>query len=457
MTTALLPQRRRPPSTRGLLGDRDRLPDRFTEIVTATDGVARVRAGPLRLAVIADPGLARTLLTLPNGVRKGRGVAVLRFLLGDGLLTSEGEVHRQQRRLMNPVFHPRRLAGYGHQAVQAGLERAESWSDGMRVDLAREMNTLTLDVVGRTLFGIDLSREATEIRTALDQLLPAFPRLMRPYGFMLMRIPSRTQWRLRSAGARLDGVVERLIAARRDTLEESDGGGGDAGDDVLSLLLAARDEDTGEPMPPRLVRDEVLTLMLAGHETTAVALAWTWFELCRHPEEREALVAEIASPSAWEAVAAADWERLHRTRAVIAESIRLHPPAHMVGRRVVEPIDLGGHRLEPGTLCVVAPYALQRDPRSWSEPLRWRPDRWLNRGGRYDESAPGQPRGAYLPFGAGTRICIGATFATMEATLLLAVLASRFRADLAPGFDPGYQAAVTLRLKNGLPATLRSL
>jgi cytochrome P450 len=450
MTTALLPQRRRPPSTRGLLGDRDRLPDRFTEIVTATDGVARVKAGPLRLAVIADPGLARTLLTLPNGVRKGRGIDVLRFLLGDGLLTSEGELHRQQRRLVNPVFHPGRLAGYGHQAVQAGLERAASWSDGMRVDLAREMNTLTLDVVGRTLFGTDLSREAAEIRTAMDRLLPAFPRLMRPYGFMLLRVPGRTRWRLRSAGARLDGVVERLIATRRD------GAGGEGGDDVLSLLLAARDEDTGEPMPPRLVRDEVLTLMLAGHETTAVALGWTWFELSRHPEEREALVAEITSAAAREAVAAADWERLHRTRAVIAESIRLHPPAHVVGRRVTQPIDLGGHLLEPGTLCVVAPYALQRDPRSWPEPLRWRPDRWL-REGRYDETAPGHPRGAYLPFGAGARICIGATFATMEATLLLAVLASRYRAEVAPDFEPGYQAAVTLRLRDGLPATLRSL
>jgi cytochrome P450 len=128
----------------------------------------------------------------------------------------------------------------------------------------------------------------------------------------------------------------------------------------------------------------------------------------------------------------------------------------MVGRRVTEPIDLGGHLIEPGTLCVIAPYALQRDPRSWPEPLRWRPDRWL-RDGRYDESAPGHPRGAYLPFGAGARICIGATFATMEATLLLAVLASRFRAEVAPEYEPGYQAAVTLRLKNGLPATLRAL
>jgi len=451
VTTAVLSpwRRRRAGAPRGLLGDQDRLPDRFAEMVAGSDdGVVRVKAGPLRLAVIADPGLARTLLTMPSGVRKGRGIDVLRLFLGDGLLTSEGELHRQQRRLVNPAFHPARLAAYGHQAVGTGLERAASWSDGMRVDLAREMNSLTLDVVGRTLFGADLSTEAADIAAAVDELLPTFPRLMRPYGFVLARLPGPTQWRMRRAGARLDAVVERLIAARRD-------GGGDG--EVLSLLLAARDEDTGEPMPHRLVRDEVLTLLLAGHETTAVALSWTWFELSRHPRVREALEAEITAPEARAAVAAADWERLHLTRAVVAESIRLHPPAYMMGRRVTERIDLGGHVLEPGTLCVVSPYALQRDPRSWPEPLEWRPERWLDGEGRYADAAPGNPRGSYLPFGAGARICIGAGFATMEATLLLAVLGSRFRAEVPAGFDPGYQPAVTLRLRNGLPATLHAL
>jgi cytochrome P450 len=447
----------RPVETRipGLFGDPEGLPDRIAAIVAGCqDGLTRVKAGPLRFAVIADPGLARALLTRPTGVRKGRGIDALKFLLGDGLLTSEAELHRRQRRLVNPAFQPSRIAGYGADFVRAAQARAGRWQDGLVLDLHAEMSSLTLEVVGHTLFGADLSGDADEIAAALESLLPTFPQLMRPWGFAMMRFPSPLRHRLRTAAGRLDAVVERLVSQRRAAIAA--GTAPAEGSDLLSMLLAARDEETGDPMPPRLVRDEALTLLLAGHETTAVALSWTWFELARHPVQRDRLEAEVRGTAAAEALAVAAWERLPYTRAVIAETMRLHPPAYVIGRRVTEPVELGGHLLEPGTLCLISPYALQRDARSWPEPQAWRPERWLDASGGYDEGGTGAPRGAYLPFGAGARICIGAAFASMEATLLLATLASRFRAEVATDFEPGNLPAVTLRPKHGVVATLRA-
>ncbi len=436
-----------------LLRDREQLPDRLAELVAATDGVAFVRAGPLRFAVVADPALAWRLLTLPTGVRKGRGIDAIRILLGDGLLTSEGALHHRQRRLIQPVFHPARLARYAEDVVRLGRAASQRWHDGQQVDLAQEMSALTFEVVGRTLFGADVRAESAEVSRALADLLAAFPSIMRPGGALLLRYPTPLRHRMRATAARLDAVIARLVARRRAELDA----GAAPSTDVLTLLLLARDEETGEAMSERLVRDEALTLLLAGHETTAVALAWTWFELSRHPEGRALLDAELGSAAGREALDVAAWERLPVTRAVVAESMRLHPPAFVIGRRVVDPLELGGHALAPGTLCLVSPYALQRDPRSWPDEAAWRPQRWLDAAGTFDESAPGQPRGAFLPFGAGARICIGATFAWMEATLLLGVLASGWRADVPPGFEPGHEPAVTLRPKRGVPARLTAL
>jgi cytochrome P450 len=201
----------------------------------------------------------------------------------------------------------------------------------------------------------------------------------------------------------------------------------------------------------------VLTLLLAGHETTAVTLSWAWFALGRHPQVRAALHAEVDSPAAAQALAEGHWDRLPYTRAVIAETLRLYPAAHVTSRVTTQDVDLGGHHLRKGTVCFVSPYGLHRDPRSWGDDvLAWRPERWLDAEGRYDEAAPGQPRGAYLPFGAGARICIGAAFATMESVLVLARLARDWDAELPAGFDPGMQPLVTLRPRHGVPATLHA-
>lgn len=436
------------PSARVLLrGSPDGLPDRMAALTAGRDLVP-LRAGPRDVVLIGDPGLARDLLTRPSGVGKGRGIDALKFLLGDGLLTAGGDLHRRQRRLINPLFTPDKVAGYGMVAVSVAEARASAWTDGVRVDLLDEMGSVALDIVGQALFGTDLRGDADRIARALDILLPIFPTLIRPFGFALLRVPNPVRSALRRAGAELDAVVERLVeerAARPDP----------GGNDLLGALLAVRDEE-GLPMPRQQVRDEALTLLLAGHETTAVALAWAWFELSRNPEARRWLEVELDDPSTESAIARADWHALHRTRAVVAESMRLHPPAHSIGRRLLVDQDLGGHRLRGGTLCLISIYALHRDPRSWSDPLTFAPRRWLDPTGVYDERAAGAPRGAYLPFGAGARICIGATMAQMETTVVLARLAREFHAEVAEDFEPGNQAAVTLRPRRGVPATLRT-
>ncbi|WP_088281761.1 cytochrome P450 [Kineosporia sp. A_224] len=437
-----------PPGLRGLLLDFDAMPEKMAALVATHSGVVQGRSGPIRFAVVCDPGLARDLLTRPTGTTQGRGIAVLRTILGQGLLTSSGELHKRQRRLVQPAFHPGRIAVYATDAVRAARERSAQWLDGQRLDLAEEMSSLTLDVVGRTIFGMDVTEDAATVARAQGDLLSLFPRVMRPLGLLAVRLPTPLRRRVRRDVAALDEVVEHVVAARR--------AGGDAGD-MVSMLLAVRDEETGEPMPARQVRDEVLTLLLAGHETTAVLLSWAWYELARDPEAAAWLDSELATPQALDALDRADWQALPVTRAVVAETLRLRPPAHTTTRVATTDLTLGEEPVRAGTVCFVSPFALGRDPKSWGPDAdRWRPQRWLDADGRYDEAAPGQPRGAFLPFGAGSRVCIGAAFAQMEATLLLATLARDWRAEVAPGFDPGLQPLVTLRPRRGVPATLRA-
>jgi len=465
----------------------NRLPDRLADVVARTDGIAISRRFPVRMAVIADPGLARALLTRPEGVTQGRGIAALRLTLGQGLLTSRGELHRRQRRLVQPAFHPGQLRRYAADAVTAARDRSAQWSrlaaSGAPVDLAEEMSSLTLDIVGRTLFGSDLSGAAEEISRAQGELLRLFPRLVRPGGMLAGSWPTPIRHRLRGSVGRLDAVVHRIIdsrtaagpagAVRLDDVPQRSAepygvqehgvqhGVQEHGvqhRDVLSILLAARDEETGQPMPRQQVRDEVLTLLLAGHETTAVALTWAWFELSRHRQARDWLADELGSPQAADLLDDAAWERLPRTRAVLAETLRLHPPAYLMGRFTTAEVPLGDWTLPRSTACLISPYALHRDPRSWgADVLQWRPERWVTAAGDYDETAPGQPRGAYLPFGAGSRMCIGAAFASMEATLVLAVLGREWLAEVPAGYDPGLAPSVTLRTRRGLPAVLHPI
>jgi len=374
--------------------------------------------------------------------RKGRGLEQTRVLLGDGLLTSEGDLHRRQRRLIQPAFHATRIDAYARimRTAAAELPERAGWADGTVRDMAPDMAALTLRIVGQTLFAADLTDDSTAVSGALAELLGRFQRVMLPGGALLNRLPLPSTRVLMSAIAELDTVVGRLIAEQRAGL-------GDDGT-VLAMLLHARDED-GRPMPDRLVRDEVLTLMLAGHETTANALDWTWLLLDRNRAAADRLHAELDA-----APANPRLSELPYTHAVIAESMRLYPPAWVIGRRMTADVTLAGWSIPAGSLVLASQWVVQRDARWWPDAHAFTPERWLTADGRYDEAAPGQPRGAYFPFGMGRRVCIGESFAWTEAVLALAALARDWAPTLVPGHPIALRPAVTLRPMHGLRMVL---
>ncbi|HMA47019.1 MAG TPA: cytochrome P450, partial [Frankiaceae bacterium] len=387
--------------------------------------------------VVSRPDLVREVLVVAGrATKKGRGLERAGRLLGEGLLTSEGEVHRRHRALLRPAFHTARIEAYAQVMVEAA--RAVPWRDGQVVDLPTEMADLTLGVVGRTLFGADLSGEADEVRDALTEFLETFERVMSPSAGLLLRLPSRLRRRIDGAQRRLERVVGRLLADRRRR----------PGGDLLSLLLSSG-------LSEAEIRDEVLTFVLAGHGATANALAWAWWLLDRSPAAAGSLHAEVDALPA--APSYDDLRWLAVTRAVVAETLRLYPPAYAVGRRATRDLELDGWRVPAGALLVVSQWVTHRDPRWWGEDAeQFRPGRWLDGEGRFGDTAPGRPRLAYFPFGAGSRVCIGESFAWTETVLLLATLARSWTPAVAPGWVADVRPAITLRPAGGIPAVLHT-
>jgi cytochrome P450 len=415
----------------------------FLERTAARHGdLALLRVGPYRLLYVNHPDLVHELLVAKHAsFAKGRILDQARDLFGQGLLTSEGDFHRRQRRLILPAFHRRRIEGYAAAMVSDAADTAERWQDGATVDLAQEMMRLTLRIVARSLFSLDVEdREAHEVGRALDALVAAFELTVNPFRRLMEKLPLPSIRRAHRALATLDALVYRLIDERRRS-----GGGGE---DLLSMLLDARDEE-GSGMDDRQVRDEVMTLFLAGHETTANALTWTWSLLARHPEAAARFRAEIDAVLGDRLPGADDVPRLAFTRQVLTESMRLYPPAWAISRRVVEPVEIGGVPLAPGNGVLACQWVAHRDARFFPDPLRFRPERWT------ESFEAGLPKLAYFPFGGGPRLCIGLGFAWMEGILLLATLGRRWTMDLAPdqGIEP--DPRITLRPKRGVRVTLR--
>jgi cytochrome P450 len=408
-----------------------RSPIDFLDVLVANGaGETPVRMGPEHMLLLDDAGQVWELLTThARRTGKGRGLVRARLLLGDGLLTSEGDIHLRHRRILQPAFHPRQIDSYGVHFRNAVRRTADRWSDGGEIDLAAAMSDLTLDGVGTALFGSDLREPAPRITRALTDLLAGFRLAMAPGGRRLLRSRLPVARRVRTAKTDLEDVVDDLV--RRRWAGESQPG------PVLDLLASTRE------LTARQVRDQVMTLLLAGHETTAMALTWALAAIDQAPALRSELEVE------WDARPDPAAGELPLTTAVLAETLRLWPPSWMFSRRVLEPVLLGGRTVSVGTMCLISPALLHRDPRWWAEPERFRPDRWLRRtpgtADRFDPKAPGQPRGAYLPFGAGPRMCIGEQFAWSEAAIMLAELGRTWRihvqdAPLAPG-----RSSMTLR------------
>jgi cytochrome P450 len=445
MTTSLRARVARPPgpdlnAVEILRMMRSRRPTDLLEKVSAAGPtLGHFRLGAEHAYLLGTPELVRELFgPLGRVTRKGRGLEQARRVLGTGLLTAEGDLHKRQRRLIQPAFHDRKIASYAGVMTTAAADLGERWSDGETRDLAVDMAELTLRIVGHALFDTDLTTESARVSESLATFLRGSPRAMLPAATLLNRLPLPSSRRIAAADERMNALVYRLIEEhRRD---------GDR-DDVLSMLLAARDED-GSAMPDRQIRDEVLTLLLAGHETTANALAWTWYLLDRNPAAAAALHREVDALAADPSYATLG--DLPYARAVVAESMRLYPPAWVIGRRLLAGARIAGWSVPARSICVASPWVTHRDPRWWTDPAEHRPERWINPDGRYDDAAPGQPRGAYFPFGGGRRICIGESFAWTEAVLVLATLARRWAPALVPGHPIDIRPAITLRPAYGM-------
>jgi cytochrome P450 len=379
---------------------------------------------------------------------KGRAMQANRDLFGNGLLTSEGDYWQHQRKLIQPAFHRERIAAYGRTMVSSTQRMLDAWTAALaretnphiERDIHQEMMALTLDIAARTLFNVEIAHETERIGRALEILLAATGRPGRMLRIVRM-IPFPSERAYRRAVRDLDEIVYGIIHARRAA-------GGDSGD-LLAMLLAAKDEN-GNGMTDRQLRDEALTLLLAGHETTAIALSWAWYLLSQNPEVSRKFHAELDSVLAVRAPAVEDLPRLPYTERVIKEAMRLYPPAYVILRLAVEDSEIGGYRVPRGSSVAISPWVIHRDPRFFPEPERFNPDRWT------PDFQRALPRFAYFPFGGGPRICIGAQFASMEAALVLATIAQRYNLRLVPGHPVETFPSMTLRPRHGLRMTLHA-
>jgi cytochrome P450 len=414
----------------------------YTRCACEFGDVAGFRLGPERLCLAVHPDHVEHILTAAakNFDKLTYVYRLLVPVLGSGLLTSEGDLWLRQRRLIQPAFSRQRLAGYGRAMVEQTARMLGRWRDGQTRDLHADMMQLALEIVGTTLFGADVASDAAEVGHAIEIVMDDFIARWESLLRLPMWIPTPANLRFRRTMRRLDAVVYRLIAERRRA--------GAVGDDLLSLLLQARDEGDGRGMTDRQVRDEAMTLFLAGHETTANALAWTWYLLATHPEEDAKLHAELRSVLGDRPPTVEDVPRLGCCERVVLEAMRLYPPAWGFSRRAKCDLELGGYHIRRGTTVVVCQWVTHRDGRWFDEPNAFRPDRWTG------DFLKRLPRYAYFPFGGGPRVCIGKEFAMLEAVLIVAAVALRYRFSLVPGHQVVPRAYVTLRPGNGVKAAL---
>ena len=365
-------------------------------------------------------------------------------LLGQGLLISEGDFWRRQRRLAQPAFHRHRINEYSSMMLECAQAQVRNWRDGETRNIAQEMTELTLEAAVRTLFGTTLPGEAQQVGRAMRFLMRySLGRARRPINIPANWPTPRNRRANREYGF-LDSLVYRIISERKSQPSSNHR------NDLLSMLMGAMDED-GTQMTPKQLRDETMTLFLAGHETTALTLGWTWYLLSQNPAAEARLQEELRGVLGGKPPEVADLARLPYLHAVINEVLRLYPPAYLLARQAIAPFSIGGYDFPPGETVLISQWVMHRDPRYYDNPDAFRPERWL------DGLADRLPPGAYFPFGDGPRRCIGQGFAMLESALVIATLAQRFRFRLAPGSNVATEPLVTLRPKHGIWMTIHSV
>jgi cytochrome P450 len=408
----------------------------FEHLARTFGSVSHYRLGGSHIVFINDPELIREILVNKAGsFIKERTQHRMKILLGHGLITSEGEFHMRQRRIAAPAFHRERIQNYAGMMVERAAAIRATWQPGQQFDMSATMMELTLGIVARTLFATDVTEEIREINHEVNAI-------MRLYNYLvaLPRAESYLRWpvpgliRFRKARARLDAIVYRMIAERRAANEDRG--------DLLSMLLASRDEEgRHEGMSDLQLRDEIITIFLAGYETVANALTWTWYLLSENPEAAERMRSEIDGVLQGRPATLDTLPKLRYTEKIFSESMRLYPPAWAMGRQSTRVVDLGPYRLPAGTYFFFSQYVLQRSEKFYPDPLRFDPERFSA-----DQKAA-RPRFAYFPFGGGPRQCIGESFTWMEGVLVLATLAQRWNFRMVPGQRVDVQPKITLRPK----------
>jgi cytochrome P450 len=414
--------------------------------------VVRLRLfGPFYVYLVSHPhDVEHVLRSNYRNYPKGFISAVLKPGLGEGLLTSAGDLWLRQRRLMQPVFHRQRLAALVPTMTDAVEKLVERWEpfarSGQPFDVAAEMARLTLEIVSRTLFGLDVSGEAETIGRALAITNShANYRYLHPFALPPW-IPTRRNRRAAQAQHTLDVVVHQIIAERRRAKEDRD--------DLLGMLFAARDEEMGAGMSDKQLRDEVITILLAGYETTANALSWTWYLLAQHPEVERKLHAELAAglrpEGTWRMPTYDDLPKLPYTRMVFDESLRLYPPAWATARQAQAADQIRGYRIPARAPVAISQYVTHRHPAYWDNPETFDPERFT------PERSVGRPKFAYFPFSGGPRQCIGNNFALLEAQLILATIVQRYHLELVPDHPIEPEAMINLRPRYGVMVTLHA-
>src|SRR6476660_1885002 len=440
------PSGRRPPGPKGtLLGGNVRqfstaLLNFLLETGREYGPLASFRIGPRRVFLASGPDLIeQVLVTDAKHYIKHFGARAFKPVLGNGLVTSEGAFWHRQRKLIQPAFLKIRVQSYAQIMAELTDQMLDSWSPGKSVQIDYEFEALTSKIALKTLFDMEDAGDRQRISGTLKLAFELMNVRLRRIFKLPLWVPTPANLRLRGAVGELDRTVEGFIASGRSRR--------DVGDDLLSRLLVAQHED-GTRMSDLQLRDEAMTLYLAGHETTALTLAWSWYLLSQNPNGENKLVAEWQDVLAGATPTADQLHRLPYTAAVIAESMRLYPPVYVIGREATDDLELGGYRVKRGYTVLMSQWVNHRDPRYFPEPEEFRPERWEN------GLAKRIPKFAYYPFGGGQRLCVGNSFALMEAAIILAAVGQRYRFTLDPDAVVGIKPQITLLPANGIPATL---
>jgi len=401
--------------------------------------IVHLRFGPRHLYLINNPDYIKDILVTKQAhFRKGKGLQVAKAVVGEGILTSEGEHHMRQRRLMQPSFRQNHIKLYADTMVNYGEAMIGQWQNGEERIITKDMMELTLAIITKTMFGTDVKEDADDIGHAIEVGLKYVSRRASSFIDIPQNIPTRSNLEFKEAAQTLDRVIYSIIEERRKSKEPPR-------DDLLSMLLAARDEEDNTGMTDKQVRDEVMTIFVAGHETTANTLSWTLYLLSQNPKAEEKLWKEIDRVLRGRRVTFEDLPELKYAENIIWEALRLYPAAWAINREAIDEVEIGGYTFKPGETLMMSQYVMHRRPEYFERPDEFHPERF--EGNLLKEI----PQFAFFPFGGGPRVCIGNHFAIMEATLILVTIAQKFRMRLVVGHHPVEpEPVVTLRPKNGL-------